>query len=282
MFKVIEPDLKPIVISKEKNFKIIALSDFHVGGAYGYLPSGCIDRKGREHPQDIHQELKEQNLLKELINIGEVDVVLLLGDMIEGNMKKSGGLDVLDINMDVQVQWTSDLALKPIIDILKPKYVIGCTGSEYHVSAHADLMVTERLSNQFQNIKFYHGYPSAKFELGDKLWNLIHNGSIGSVSVVGALDRQWKKHYIEHYDMGTRCPEVWVYGHIHQAQVPVSITNGPNPVYGMVVPCQKRPDPFCNSRGNVYWDCGFLYIEQEEKDLWGRYINTYKSWETEQ
>lgn len=280
MFKVIEPDLKPVVISKDKNFKIVALSDFHIGGAYGYLPKGCLDRKGREHKQDIHQEVKEENLLRELNKIGEVDVLILLGDMVEGQMKKSGGLDVLDVNADIQIQWASDFALAPIVKILKPKFVIGCTGSEYHVNNHSDLLVTERL--QFPDIKFFHGYPSAKFELGDKLWHLIHNGALGGVSVVGSLDRQWKKQYIDYYDMESRCPDVWVYGHIHKAQVPTAIKNGPNPVYGMVVPCQKRPDPFCNSKGEVHWDCGLLYIEQDEKELWGRYINTYKAWEMEQ
>jgi len=151
--KVLEPDLKAPVISEQKNFKIVALSDFHIGGAYGYLPKGCLDRRGKEIMQDEHQEIKEKNLIDALKKIGKVDLLILLGDMVEGQMKKSGGLDVLDVNMDLQIQWASDNALSPIVKILEPDIVIGCTGSEYHVGCHNDLLVTERLNNLFPEIK---------------------------------------------------------------------------------------------------------------------------------
>ena len=59
--------------------------------------------------------------------------------------------------------------------------------------------------------------------------------------------------------------------------------NGKNPVYGFVAPCQKMPDVHC-SQGpmGAFWEIGYLNIEQNGIELNGKYVNTYRYWETKQ
>ncbi len=277
--KIIDPNKYPIVVSKDKDFKIVVLSDAHIGSRTGYLPSGCKHEREEEQPQTTDQVTMEKNLLKSLTKIGKVDILILLGDMIEGKNSKAGGLDIGNVNTDVQVEWAF-LFGKSVIDILQPKHVLGLNGSEYHTEGTLDRRLLHRLSLHYTNTDFYYG-TYLKFFLGDKYWYLQHR-FIDGVSKAGTLEKYWDKLHKMSWDRG-RTPDVIGYGHTHKAQNPVQLVNGKQPVYGFVAPCQKMPDMFC-SQGPVgaFWEIGFMYIEQEGVELYGRYINTYRYWEVKQ
>ncbi len=279
-FKIIDPNKHPIEISKDKNFKIIVISDTHVGGRTGYLPSNCKHERGEKHPQTIDQKTMEKNLLTSLKKEDEIDILIFLGDMIEGKNVSAGGLDVGNVNIDTQIEWAT-LFGQSVIDLLKPKYVLGLHGSDYHVENSSDKQLVHRLSLLYPKINFYYGYPSLKFFLGDKLWYLQHRFMEGQ-SKLGTLEKYWKTIHNMSWDRG-RTPDVIGYGHVHKAQNPTQIMNGKNPVYGFVAPCQKMPDVFC-SKGphGAFWEIGYLNIEQNGIELIGKYVNTYRYWETKQ
>ena len=123
MATYIDANLAAKLISEEKDFKIIVISDTHIGGRTGYLPSGCMHERGEDHPQTVHQETMEKNLLLALKSIGQVDVVVFLGDMLDGKNGKAGGLDIGNTNTDIQIEWAV-LFANSIVDILKPKYLL--------------------------------------------------------------------------------------------------------------------------------------------------------------
>lgn len=279
MFKLIDPNKKTITISTNKNFKIVTLSDFHVGGKFGYLPKNCKDYRGTEINQSTDQEKMEINLLSSFKSIGQIDVLILLGDMIEGKNPKSFGLDIVDGNLSLQRDWCVK-ALSDIINIIQPKIVIGTTGSGYHVEETQDMQISIMLEKIYPNIQVFHGYQYPQFILGDKYWKIVHQIGQGT-SMIGTLESYWSKMNKAMWDR-ERVPDVIGFGHIHRAVPPANFVNGKNPVYGFISPCQKLPDPFCNKTGNAYWEIGYLYMEQENTNLWGKYINTYRYWEEEQ
>lgn len=280
MFKIIDPNKYPIKISKDKNFKIIVISDTHIGGRTGYLPSNCKHERGEKHPQTPDQKKMEKNLLTSLENVGEIDILIFLGDMVDGKNSSAGGLDIGNVNVDIQIEWAT-LFGQSVINQLKPKKILGLHGSDYHVDDSSDKQLIYRLSLLYPDINFYYGYPSLKFYLGDKLWYLQHKFASG-VSKLGTLERYWKNIHNMSWDRG-RTPDVIGYAHLHKAQNPTQIKNGKNPVYGFVAPCQKMPDVFC-SKGplGAFWEIGYLNIEQNGRELNGKYVNTYRYWETKQ
>jgi hypothetical protein len=277
-FKIIDPNFFPPIISKKKFHRIIIISDTHIGGVTGYLSIGCVDERGNVQYQTVHQEIMEKNLLFELSKIGSVDIVIFLGDMIEGKNPKAGGMDVSNVNTDIQIDWAV-LFGKSIIDILKPKIVLGLHGSDYHVESGSDKRLIYQLSLHYSEIDFYFGQPSLKFFLGDKLWYLQHRFTGNSNCIVGVLERYWNMINKLHWDRG-RTPDVIGYGHIHKAVNPFQLMNGKNPVYAFVAPCQKVPDSFC-SKGPVgaLHEIGFMYMEQDGVELTGKFYNTYRYWD---
>jgi hypothetical protein len=278
-FKIIDSNLAAKIISEEKNFKIITLADTHIGGRTGYLPSGCKHERGEDQLQTVHQETMEKNLLHALKIIGQVDVVIFLGDMIDGRNAKAGGLDISNVNTDVQIEWAM-LFAKSVLDILKPKYILGLSGSDYHTESILDRSLLHRISLEYPNTNVFFG-DSLKIILGEKLWYLTHR-FIEGVSKGGTLERYWNKFCTKTFGR-ERTPDVIGYGYVHQAQNPYQIKNGPNPVYGFVCPAQKVPDDFC-SKGSqgTFWEIGFMYLKQKGTKLTGEYINTYEYWNIEQ
>ena len=278
-FTYIDSNLAAKLITTDKKFKMIVLGDTHFGGRTGYLPSGCKHERGEDHQQTIHQKTMEKNLLHELKRIGQVDIVTFHGDMIDGRNVKAGGLDIGNTNTDVQIEWAM-LFAKSILDILKPKYVLGLSGSDYHVDTIMDRTFLHRISLQYPNIEVFYG-ENLKIILGEKLWYLSHR-FIEGASKAGTLERYWNKFCTKTWGR-ERTPEVIGYGHVHQAQNPYQIKNGPNPVYGFVSPCQKVPDTFC-SKGSMgtFWEIGFMYLKQKGTKLTGEYINTYEYWKIKQ
>lgn len=278
-FKIIDPNLMPMVVTTEKNLKIVTIGDAHIGGRTGYLPSNCTHERGEPNEQTIHQVTMERNLLSELNKVGKVDVLIFLGDMIEGRNASAGGLDISNVNTDLQLEWAF-LAAKSWIEILDPKYILGNAGSVYHNDTVLDAALLRRISHHYPDKSVYYG-DILKFIIGDKLWFLGHKCSEG-VSKLGTLERYWNKHLSNSYQK-QRVPEVIGYAHIHKAQSPAQIKNGPNPVYGFICPCQKMLDPFCSKDPIApFWEIGFMYLEQNGVRLKGEYINTYEYWNVEQ
>lgn len=278
-FKIIDSNLAAMLISTGKNYKIIVISDTHIAGRTGYLPKGCKHERGEDQLQTIHQVTMEKHLLLALKGIGKADVVIFLGDMIDGRNAKAGGLDVSNVNTDIQVEWAMIFA-KSVLDILKPKYVLGLSGSDYHVESLLDKRLLHSISLHYPNTEVFFG-DNLKFVLGDKLWYLAHR-FIEGASKGGTLERYWNKLCTKTFGR-ERTPDIIGYGHVHQAQNPYQIKNGPNPVYGFVCPSQKVPDSFC-SKGSMgtFWEIGFMYLEQKGTRLTGEYVNTYEYWNIEQ
>jgi hypothetical protein len=280
-----DSNLAPKVITTQKDLKIFAMGDLHMASNTSLRPSGCKDERGNDVLQTVQQEKMEKNLnlaTKELVlKEGTMDAVYFLGDMIEGQNIKAFGADIGNVNADVQIEWAM-IALRPLLNILKPKYIFGVTGSEYHTGHSADRMLLRRIAIEYPNITVYYG-TTLTFQLGDKLWFLAHR-FVEGVSIGASLERYWREMHVKHYNRG-RTPDAVMYGHIHQARNPYQIMTGENPVYVGICPCQKYPDEFCtlgSSKGVPRWDIGFMFMEQNGVYLSGKYVCTYEYWKEEQ
>lgn len=276
--KTLDPNILSIITDK-KTVRIFVFSDSHIFGARCYLAHGCLDKKGNFIVQTPEQEEMEQGLIEALKKEGSFDIVFLLGDLIEGRNIKAGGLDLVNADTDVAVM----AAVKSISDILRiisPKVVISIPGSQYHNAdggSDLDFRVTKFLSLAFPEIAFLYG-PKAYVKIGDLIYLLSHHlGGDYKKTPFAAINRSYENElrYASKYNL--EVPNVYGFGHLHRSMQPTVLEDGENIFYGFVAPCQKIGDTHLE-RGQYRTipDIGYMVLEQDGIDLWGRTVRTYK------
>lgn len=269
-------------LSDEPNHRIAVFSDFHVGGDLCYKPSNAKFKNGEISPQNIHQEGMEKGLLQSVKEQKKVDVILTLGDMVEGRNIRAGGLELSTTDTDVMAKWAVE-SISPLIETLQPKYYLAVSGSAYHRQdggSDMDYRIVRELSLRYPDIEFYYG-QKARFILGQKTWLLSHFlGGEWKNSHWPALNKVFQD-LLEARWMNTEpMPGVVGFGHKHIAWPVSPISHGEKETfYGFVAGCMKLGDEFLsrtpyNKRPSI----GYMIIEQEDLELTGKFIKTYEPW----
>jgi hypothetical protein len=268
-------------IIKKELLRMLVLSDLHIGAVEAILHALARDRKGNIVSQTEMQKLLYEGLISNLKK-EKIDILILLGDLVEGRNLKVGGLDIINTDTNVMTYWAYEM-LSEIIDILKPKIVIGVQGSAYHIAdggSDMDERVIRKLSANFSHIDFLYD-QKIYAKIGDKIWYLVHKlGGDWKNPPFAVMSRVWTDLQKSTFKNGLPVPTVIGAGHTHNAQSPVIIQPSDNdPVYGFVSPCQKIGDSFTGGGSFLrYPDIGYLSMEQNGTDLSGRFVRTYKQY----
>ncbi|HPI82043.1 MAG TPA: hypothetical protein PK122_02320 [Candidatus Paceibacterota bacterium] len=267
-------------ITDLKRFKAIAISDLHVGGEEAILPPYARDDRGNIIIPTTDQEALYNNLMASLRNEKEIDILFLLGDLVDGRNPKAGGIGTVNTDLLLTTYWAYEL-LSEVIDIIKPKIVIGIQGSNYHVSTSGsdlDMDILKKLSANFDNISFLYD-QKIYGHLGNKVWYLVHNiGGDWKNPPFPALTRLFTDLQKSSFKNNIPLPTVIGAGHFHSAQAPVMIyPSDLNPCFGFVAPCQKLGDRHTGSGTYLRFpDIGYMVIEQDDVDISGKFVRTYK------
>lgn len=133
--------------------RILFLSDLHVGSRVSLLPPATtLLADDNNHEMTIHQSPYQRWLWHDcwidmLQRVGNVDAMVLLGDLVDGPNSGEMGAGLWTADMNQQITTAVDL-----LKMIPAKKIYGCQGSGYHVfnNISCDRLVTERLGGTFK------------------------------------------------------------------------------------------------------------------------------------
>jgi hypothetical protein len=258
------------IMDNETMVKILVLSDNHTGSSTGLLPPHAFDFDGEvltAHPMNKMQKWLWRNYTSDLTEIGQVDVILDLGDNIEGSQTKIAGRTLMDTDIDVQKAWSQD-CLQTAIDLCKPKYFIGVTGTNYHIriggNCNADIGIYKALEAKNPTVKFTYA-DNLVVKLGQLVWSIAHPYPTTQFKTP-PIEKLIAQHAEEYYYGNTPKINVFARGHAH-AHIWERLRDG---AYGFVAPCQQPTSAYGREKAYMtvrHPDIGILGITQENHDL---------------
>lgn len=261
--------MKKILTDKDKT-KILALGDFHIGGTTAILHPTAISYDGAissQQPQNTMQKWLWKNLLNDLTTIGKVDVIICLGDTVEGLQIKMFGRTLVDADMDSQIRWASEI-LQTVIELVKPKYFIGVSGTAYHTrsntSSSADLEVYHILEKQNPQIEFILG-DNLIVKIAKMTYSIAHPYPVTEYSVP-PLEKLITQHAREYILGNTSKFNVILRGHCHI----YNFIRYRGNIYGITVPCQQPTSAYGRERAYLtvrHPDVGVLQLTQIEDTI---------------
>lgn len=261
--------LEKILEGKER-IKILAVGDNHTGSSTGLLAPNSVDFDGEvltPHPQNQIQKWLWRNYCSDLTEIGQVDVKINMGDNIEGTQIKIMGRTLQTSDIDVQKIWAQK-CLQIAIDIAKPKYYIGVTGTNYHIrlagNCNADISIYKALEQANPQIKFIYG-DNLIIKIGSLVWSIAHPYPTAEYQLP-PLEKLINQHAKDYYLDNTPKINVFGRGHCHQHNW-ARVRGGP---YAFTTPCQQPTSAFGREKAYMtvrHPDVGILGITQEGADL---------------
>ena len=109
---------------------VLLMGDMHTGSMCGLTPDGWLVGQKRDRFFSKLQEEMWSDYLEILEGFGEVDYVVVNGDVIDGNGKRSGGTELITTNLFEQV----DMAVNVLGRIKCSKKMYFTYGTPYHPS----------------------------------------------------------------------------------------------------------------------------------------------------
>lgn len=118
--------------------KYLFIGDTHVGSLYGVMPPKFQQYNYNSVQKKIFSEWK-----KMCHDVGKVDVLVLMGDMVDGTGKNSKGKDMWTTDIDKQIE-----CAKELVDMIEYDKSAIVYGSPYHVeeNLNADQMFAKKIN----------------------------------------------------------------------------------------------------------------------------------------
>jgi predicted MPP superfamily phosphohydrolase len=116
-----------------KSLRVVVLADTHCGHFTGLTP-----KKWRAYPEDKYyydlQNVMWDFFVAEIKKLQSIDVLLLNGDLIDGQGRKSGGTELITTDRNKQIMMVSE-----IVKIINPKKEVRIVaGTGYHTGDEED------------------------------------------------------------------------------------------------------------------------------------------------
>lgn len=270
---------------RAKPLKVVSLADMHVGSDYALAdPKVTGDRPGRAVRSALYGIWREAS--------GgpwhRPDVLIVAGDCVEGQNRKSGGIGT----------WTTDLLEQAdhaakLLRMWDAKSIYMVRGSNYHVAAAGSgLQVEEYIARKIGAVEFPNQdgiEPEDRdrsgwewyLDLGGVVFHVSHKIAVSKVfhyqstptarQMLQARLNDRLRHELTEYGGERRSIQVVLRAHAHYYN-----TVGFSGSEGYVLPCWKGLDEFMLSNGplDISPDIGFLGFTIEnggysrEKNLW--------------
>jgi hypothetical protein len=230
--------------------KILLLSDLHVGSKYGLWPSGMVQKDARTKevtplPQNAVNLAIEAHWNKMLAQIktDPPDVVILNGDLIEGDQHREHGRGLMTNQISIQVKACVKI-IKTIRKIVPKAPFYFTAGTDYHQmpdGENADIFIAEQFHAEF-------GDELVVEECGVRLF-CRHTIGISNSAWQYMATAPGRDHMLLYLNKG---PEKYgkidiaVFSHRHQS-AGVLFPSG----MAIVTPCWQSKTPFAVKKGIV-------------------------------
>jgi hypothetical protein len=258
------------ILQNKPEITICSLADTHIGSVSA--PSSpyakrLVDGTHYEKiPMGKFSRILWNLFLGDLNKIGKVDVVINLGDNVDGLQLKQFGMEIADCDIDAQKEWAYEVQ-KIVIETLNPQYYIGITGTDYHVrfGGNADTDIYKKLRDNFKNVHFIIG-DVLSVQIGKMPWSIAHSYPVCK-DITPPMEKLIQQHAMEHY-LGNEEVAHRVFARAHAHMFIWQSLRGNN--YSYVNPCWQATSKF--ARGRPYLavrhpDVGMLKIIQSGEQL---------------
>lgn len=242
---------------------VLPIGDMHVGCMGAIMPPEVVEypdtpsKRKYHYPTDTQKELYK--LWEQMCDdYPQPDVLILNGDLVDGKNYKESGMGCWTTEMLTQCEAACEL-----LGMLKPRKIIGTTGSAYHSekNPNADEIITKALGGEFKggygvvDVNGCRFYAQHKVGVSKSTWQ-YRGTPIGRAIVLanlaggayGHLDVILKSHAHYFYYVGT------------------------SNQLGMILPCWKAHDDFGDTNVEFVDPCiGYVVFEVNDD---GDYIWT--------
>lgn len=215
--------------------RVIVSGDFHIGNMGALCPEEVIINEDIPSKRMVYTANETQ---KKILRIYEElcdeyrnpDVLMANGDLIDGANYKESGLGVFTTDLNLQAE-----LFEYLIDYLKPRKIIGTTGSKYHSGANPnmDQVALEKVGGEFKggygiiDVNGCRIYAQHKIAVSKSTWQ-YRSTPLGRAIVLARLaDETYGK-------INILCKS-----HAHYFNYV-----GFSDCLGMIMPCWKAYDPF--------------------------------------
>lgn len=226
------------------------IGDIHCGSKVGLWPVEEIGRKnvGAKYLMDCFGHLVE--------SWPELDLLVLMGDLIDGKQRKSDGVGLFTADLGEQVAGAIEV-LRPLA--AKAKLIYRIEGTPYHEDFHNQLAALDSELNVAQTAQVM------DIDLGTGILNVAHHPAGGSAMYTGALvDKTsvWSK-------VAAQCGKIpaarWIvraHCHTYMLQDTETVTSIQNPCWQLPTAHAKKTNyyKFQSDIGGV------LMIADDEED----------------
>ena len=230
---------KEKILENEREIKRFAIiADLHCGHEEGLTPP--------KWQSNSNQENFWKWWVKETSNLGLVDLLIVNGDAIDGQGKKSRGVEQITTNRQVQV----NMALKSISKI-ESKEIVCIAGTPYHTGKGEDWesVLAEKLNDTVCPTSFCDEYNAV---LNGKKFHVKHKISKSDIPhgrATAILREQMWKSLEENVDVVIR-------SHVHYYQ---NIKNDFG--HAIITPCLQLNSRFGRKECSGSISVGFVYAE---------------------
>lgn len=269
-------DKTPWLLSEEETCEGVISGDWHIGDKYAPLPNQACTKEGQTvNPSKVQRKIKT-DLIKQLKKVGEKELLIIPGDILEGKQLSAFGVPVSDSDTDTQVNWGLQFYEETFYKYTKPRYVLICMGTDYHASlgigGNLDYQFADKI-DELSEVVF--GYPNLAFYLGKGklLWDVRHRVSIASVNRLMPIEKTYRYFYREEVENNGVTPDVVGRAHNHSIVMPpTNVSMGSVSKYGWHSPCLKASDVYGEQlRYPSLPKLGFLTFLQVGERLYGDY-----------
>lgn len=191
--------------------KVLALGDLHSGHKVGLTPPSYFEPK-KTKAGKLQRALWDGNE-RMLHEAGQCDVVLVLGDCIDGRGSRSGGTELITTDLLEQVDIATE-CLKYMQKVVKPKHIIMVYGTPYHVSPDGEDYEKQIAKNIGADKIGGHEWVKSggvTFSMKHKIGgSTIPHGRFTAL----AKDVLWEKLWADEYEQHPRS-DILLRGHVH-------------------------------------------------------------------
>lgn len=222
--------------------KILVLGDLHVGSHQGLMIPEFEDPSGMRIYSNPVQMFLFDYYCKMLKTVGDVDIVILNGDLIEGPNKKNSGLGVWSTDIHTQAQCAAIL-----IDMIRCKKIYCSQGSSYHTgNPTGDKIVCELVGGEWIGDWQF-------FELNNSLtFHVRHHGDFSTVPYSRCTGQRKEAMIAQAQNTNI---DIYIRSHTHHFNY-----SGNGNDLSIAVPCWKGVDEFIGKNSVEQPDNGYVMI----------------------
>lgn len=236
--------------------KMLIVSDLHAGSLYGLMPPhfnakvGATEFTYQSSPAQKKLWEKWVEMVKE---VGQVDDVVINGDLVDGKNKKSEGKGAWSTDMNCQV----DCAVGMIMMIKAKRYHIA-SGSPYHQDTNIDCdeLCAVRMKDAGYDVKFGNELVINYTEEG-KRYHFAHSIGVSGVMTyrTTAIAKEMMSAVLHEKQMGKFDGIFRAHCHYFvKAEFPSS--------FGVIGPGWKMRDDYGTKKGfGIIPKCGYLLLK---------------------